>query len=141
LPTGTDSLEHVRILVSELLLSLVLVHAVVWLVLARTVPAPIASPRLFTFVVACQCVALASYIVSDLWWQSTPFDTIRGWLRMIFLLFDMGAFSLLFGFAKKICGLRANGFDVGCAPQTPHRSPRQAFGGNSREACLRQARA
>ena len=24
-------------------------------------------------------------------------------------------------------------------PQIPHRSPRQAFGGNSREACLRQA--
>lgn len=26
-------------------------------------------------------------------------------------------------------------------PQTPHHSPRQAFGGNSREAWLRQARA
>jgi hypothetical protein len=86
-----------RIIVSELLLSLVLAHAVVWLALARTMPAPTVSPRLFGFVVACQCVAFASYIVSDLWWQSTPFDMIRGWLRMIFLLFDMAAFSMLFG--------------------------------------------
>ena len=86
-----------NILVSELLLALVLAHAVAWLALARTMPAPIASPRLFAFVVACQFVALASYVVSDLWWQSTPFDMIRGWLRMIFLLFDMAAFSLLFG--------------------------------------------
>jgi hypothetical protein len=86
-----------RIIVGELLLSLVLAHAVVWLALARTMPAPTVSPRLFGFVVACQCVAFASYIVSDLWWQSTPFDMIRGWLRMIFLLFDMAAFSLLFG--------------------------------------------
>ena len=94
---GVTILFAGRILVSELLLSLVLVHAVVWLALARTMPAPIASPRLFGFVVACQCVAFASYIVSDLWWQSTPFDAIRGWLRMMFLLFDMAAFSLLFG--------------------------------------------
>jgi hypothetical protein len=86
-----------RILASELLLALVLVHAVISLALARTMPAPIASPRFFAFVVACQCVALASYIVSDLWWLSTPFDTIRGWLRMMFLLFDITAFSLLFG--------------------------------------------
>ena len=85
------------ILVSELLLGLVLAHAVAWLALARTMPALIASPRLFAFVVACQFVALASYVVSDLWWQSTPFDMIRGWLRMIFLLFDIAAFSLLFG--------------------------------------------
>jgi O-Antigen ligase len=86
-----------RILVSELLLSLVLVHALVWIALARALPAPMASPRLFGVVLACQCVAFASYIISDLWWQSTPFDTIRGWLRMIFLLVDMAAFSLLFG--------------------------------------------
>jgi hypothetical protein len=60
-------------------------------------PAPIPSPRSFAFVVACQCVALAGYIASDLWWQSTLFDMIRGWLRMMFLLLDMAAFSLLFG--------------------------------------------
>ena len=83
--------------VSELLLALVLAHAVVWLALARTTPAPIASPRLFGFVLACQFVGLASYIVSDLWWQSTPDDMIRGWLRMIFLFLDMAAFALLFG--------------------------------------------
>ena len=86
-----------RMPVSELLLALVLAHAVAWLALARTMPAPIASPRLFGFVLACQFVALASYIVADVWWQSTPFDMIRGWLRMIFLLLDMAAFALLFG--------------------------------------------
>ena len=83
--------------VSELLLALVLAHAVVWLALARTTPAAIASPRVFGFVLACQLVGLASYIVSDLWWQSTPFDMIRGWLRMIFLFLDLAAFALLFG--------------------------------------------
>ena len=83
--------------VSELLLALVVAHALVWLALARRMPAPIASPGLLGFVLACQFVALGSYIVSDLWWQSTPFDMIRGWLRMIFLLLDMAAFALLFG--------------------------------------------
>ena len=86
-----------NILVSELLLALVLAHAAIWLALTRATPAPIPSPRSFAFVVACQCVAFASYIASDLWWRSTPFDLIRGWLRMMFLLLDMAAFSLLFG--------------------------------------------
>ncbi|HEY5812374.1 MAG TPA: hypothetical protein VIT23_06955, partial [Terrimicrobiaceae bacterium] len=82
---------------SELLLLAVLTHAAVALALARTLPARFPSPRVLAFLLICQVVALGSYIVSDLWRQSLPFDMIRGWLRMTFLLVDTAAMALLFG--------------------------------------------
>ena len=82
---------------SEPLLVLVLLHGAVAVAQARVLPAPLPSPRAFTFLIVCQLIAFGSYVVTDLWRHSLPFDMIRGWLRMIFLLIDIAALSLLFG--------------------------------------------
>ena len=86
-----------KLLISELLLLVVLVHSAVTFALARVLPVSIPSPRTLIFLLICQLLALLSYIVSDLWHQSLPFDMIRGWLRMIFLLVDTFVLALLFG--------------------------------------------
>ena len=70
--------------------------------MARALPAPLPSPRILAFILLCQCVALGSYIVSDLWRQSLPSDMARGWLRMIFLLVDTAVLALLFGAGNRI---------------------------------------
>ena len=77
-----------KMLISELLLLVVLVHSAVTFAMARVLPASIPSPRTLILLLICQLLALLSYIVSDLWHQSVFFDMIRGWLRMIFLLVD-----------------------------------------------------
>ena len=82
---------------SELLLLIVLLHAALALVSTRALPAPLPCPRILALVLLCQIVAFASYIVSDLWHESLPFDFIRGWVRMIFLPLDIAALTLLFG--------------------------------------------
>ena len=84
-----------KIPLSELLLLVVLLHAAARADSTRNAPLP--SPRILAFVLVAQFVAFGSYIVSDLWHQSLPFDMIRGWLRMIFLLLDTVALALLFG--------------------------------------------
>ena len=86
-----------KIPLSELLLLVVLLHAALALTSTRNLPAPLPSPRILAFVLVAQFVAFGSYIVSDLWHQSLPFDMIRGWVRMIFLLLDTAALALLFG--------------------------------------------
>jgi hypothetical protein len=86
-----------RIPISELLLLIVLLHAALAVVSTRALPAPLPSPRILAFVLLCQLVAFASYIVSDLWHESLPFDFVRGWVRMIFLPLNIAALALLFG--------------------------------------------
>ena len=76
--------------VGELLLAMILAHAALWVALTGRLPAPIPSPRLLGFLVACQLVAFASYIFADLWRESSSVDMLRGWLRMVFILIDIG---------------------------------------------------
>jgi hypothetical protein len=83
--------------ISELLLLIVLAHAALAFLTTRALPAPLPSPRVLAFVLLCQLVAFASYIVSDLWRESLPFDFVRGWVRMIFLPLNIAALALLFG--------------------------------------------
>jgi hypothetical protein len=74
-----------------------LVHSAVTFAMARVFPVSIPSPRSLILLLFCQLLALLSYILSDFWHQSLPFDMIRGWLRMIFLLLDTFVLALLFG--------------------------------------------
>lgn len=83
--------------ISELLLLIVLAHAALAFLTTRALPAPLPSPRILAFVLLCQLVAFAGYIVSDLWRESLPFDFVRGWVRMIFLPLNIAALALLFG--------------------------------------------
>ena len=83
--------------ISELLLLIVLAHAALAFLTTRALPAPLPSPRILAFVLLCQLVAFASYIVSDLWRESLPFDFVRGWVRMGFLPLNIAALALLFG--------------------------------------------
>ena len=64
-----------NILVGELLLLIVLLHAALALASTRVLPAPLPSPRILTFLVIGQLVAFSSYIVSDLWLESVPLDS------------------------------------------------------------------
>jgi hypothetical protein len=82
--------------ISEFLLLGVVCHATLYIAVTRTLPAPVPAPRLLLFFCVCQLVAFESYIVSDLWWMSTPIDYVRGWSRMAFLLIDIVAFAFLF---------------------------------------------
>jgi hypothetical protein len=86
-----------KIPLSELVLLVVLLHAAIAFASARTLPAPLPSPRILVLVLLAQLVALGSYAFADLWRQSLPTDMIRGWLRMIFLMVNIAALSLLFG--------------------------------------------
>ena len=86
-----------RMPLSEPLMFIVLLHCAIVLAQACALPVRLPSPRTFATLIVCQLVAFASYVVADIWRQSLPFDMIRGWLRMIFLLIDIAALSLLFG--------------------------------------------
>ena len=69
-----------KIPLSELLLLVVLLHAALALTLHGTYrSSPVAA--VLAFVLVAQFVAFGSYIVSDLWHQSLPFDMIRGWVE------------------------------------------------------------
>jgi len=87
--------------IGELILLVVVGHALLWLALTRRSPAPLPSPRLLALFIFCQLVAFGSYIVTDLWRESIPVDMIRGWLRMIFVLIDIGGLALIFGGASR----------------------------------------
>jgi hypothetical protein len=87
--------------VDEILLCGILAHAVLWLVVARRLPASLPAPRVLAVLLICQVVAFAGYMISDLWRQSLPGDMVRGWSRMLFLAIDIGAFSLLFGASSR----------------------------------------
>jgi len=87
--------------VGELILAGVLGHAVLWVAITRRLPAPLPSPRVLGVLVACQMVSFASYIVADFWRDSAPVDMLRGWLRMVFILIDIGGLALLFGASER----------------------------------------
>lgn len=87
--------------VGELILLAVVGHAVVWAALTSRLPAPLPSPRLLGIFALCQVLALISYVVTDLWRESAPVDMIRGWLRMVFVLIDLGGLALLFGATER----------------------------------------
>ena len=52
-------------------------------------------PRYLNWLLALQAVATCALIFSDLWRGSESADFLRGWMRMILLLVDLFAFSLL----------------------------------------------
>lgn len=83
--------------VGEILLMGIVAHAGFWVLLTRRLPAHFPSFRLLMVFLTCQSIAWCAYIVSDLWWQSTMNDMIRGWLRMGFLLMDIWTLALMFG--------------------------------------------
>jgi hypothetical protein len=87
--------------VGELILLAVVGHAILWMALTSRLPAPLPAPRLLAVLAFCQGLALISYIVTDLWRESAPVDMIRGWLRMIFVLIDLGGLALLLGATER----------------------------------------
>jgi len=87
--------------VGELVLVALLGHAVLWIALFHRLPVQIPAPRLITLFAVCQALALMSYILSDLWRNSSPVDMIRGWLRMVFVLLDIGGLALLMGAGRR----------------------------------------
>ena len=87
--------------VGELILLAVVGHAILWMALTSRLLAPLPAPRLLAVFAFCQGLALISYIVTDLWRESAPVDMIRGWLRMIFVLIDLGGLALLLGATER----------------------------------------
>lgn len=83
--------------VGELVLLLLGLHAVLVMVSTRRLPAPVPAPRLMILIALSQGVALASYVVSDLWRESAAIDMLRGWLRMVFVLIDLATMALVLG--------------------------------------------
>jgi hypothetical protein len=88
--------------VGELLLLLVLLHATLLIALGQVAPARLPAPRLLTALVLSQGIALASYVLSDLWRESSNLDMLRGWLRMIFLLVDLLTMAILLGSGTRV---------------------------------------
>ncbi len=87
--------------VGELVLLAVCAHAILTVAVSKRLPAPAPAHRLLFLFAACQAVALASYVVSDIWRESTSIDMIRGWLRMIFVLIDIATLALVLGGSGK----------------------------------------
>jgi hypothetical protein len=87
--------------VDELLLGAVLVQMVLWIAFLRRLPGPIVSPRLLAVFLAAQVLALASYIIADLYRESASGDMVRGWSRMVFLGINILGFAQLFGVSRR----------------------------------------
>ncbi len=81
----------------ELLLFAAAAWALLIPALARAWPGDLWREPLFLAFLAAQGVALAAYVVSDLWRDSAPQDYVRGWSRMIFLAIDLAAVAYLVG--------------------------------------------
>jgi len=79
----------------------VLLLAVGWAVLVFSVshdwPGRLWSDPIFLMLMIGQAVALAAYVVSDLYRGSEMHDLVRGWARMIFLAADLAAVAYLLG--------------------------------------------
>jgi hypothetical protein len=100
--------------VGELVLLALLGHALLWIVLFQRLPVALPSPRLIGLFAVCQALALMSYILSDLWRNSFPVDMIRGWLRMVFVLLDMGGLALLMGVGRRAFIFFQIGSSISC---------------------------
>jgi hypothetical protein len=81
----------------ELVLMVVCLHAMIVVALTKRLPSPIPAYRLLYVFIGFQAVALFSYVISDLWRESSNVDMIRGWLRMIFVIIDMATLGLVLG--------------------------------------------
>lgn len=83
--------------VGEFLLILVCLHAALALASTGRLPAQAPAPRMLLLFGLSQAIALASYVITDLWRESAGVDMLRGWLRMIFVLVDLGGMALILG--------------------------------------------
>ncbi len=98
--------------VGELVLILVTGWAFLVLALTHEWPGPLVRNPLFVALMVCQGVALAAYVVSDVYRGSTPHDMARGWGRMVFLAIDLAAVAYLLGcsarnFPRFVLGVQA----------------------------------
>lgn len=87
--------------VGEFVLIGVCLAALLTLLVTRRWPWIVPAPRILTLFVAGQAVAIASYILTDLWRESATVDLVRGWLRMIFVLLDVTALAMLCGVTER----------------------------------------
>ncbi len=77
------------------------------------ITAPLLREPLFFILLAAQAVAFGSYVVTDLWRETSTGDILRGWSRMMFLGIDVIAMALLFG-ARASCFIWSQlGFALG----------------------------
>lgn len=83
--------------VGELLLFVSAAWALLIVALSHLWPGPLWRNPVFLGLMVCQAVALASYVVSDVYRGSDPRDFMRGWARMIFLAVDLAAVAYLVG--------------------------------------------
>ncbi len=67
----------------------------------RRLPGELFRLPLFWLLFAGQVVALAAYVVSDLYRETSANDMLRGWSRMVFLAIDVIAVAYLFGEKKE----------------------------------------
>ena len=81
----------------ELMLLAAAGWAVLIVILAHAWPSRIWRDPVFTVLMVGQAVALAAYVVSDIYRGSLPHDMARGWARMIFLGADLAAVAYLLG--------------------------------------------
>jgi hypothetical protein len=86
--------------VGELVLCVVFGWIVLCALVNGSLPAELPRTQLFRVLLACQVVAFAAYVVSDLYRHSTPHDIARGWARMVFLAIDIIGIAYLFGCSK-----------------------------------------
>ena len=85
----------------EILLLAVVAWVGLCVVVHQAVPGPLLRARLFLALLAAAGIALAGYIVSDLYRQSHPRDMARGWSRLIFLAIDLVGVAYLFGRSRR----------------------------------------
>lgn len=83
--------------------------------LTGRIAAPYFREPLLWLLIAAQGLALVSYIVSDIFRETTTNDILRGWSRMIFLSLDIAGIAYLFGadrrsFLVTQIGLALSGF-------------------------------
>ncbi len=83
--------------VGELVLIAVCGWSALALALTRRWPSPLWQNGWFAAFLASQAIALAAYVVSDLYRGTTSHDMARGWGRMAFLALDVVAMACLFG--------------------------------------------
>lgn len=83
--------------VGEFVLFAIAAGAVLLAAVGRVLPSPLLQNRLFLVLLLAQAVALAAYVVTDLYRGSTPHDMARGWARMVFLAVDFFAVACLLG--------------------------------------------
>jgi hypothetical protein len=88
--------------VSEIFLLAFAAYASLCLLLNRRLPAPLLANRFFGFLLVCQAIAFAGYLIADFYRDSAPGDAFRGWARMVFLAVDISSIGLLFGKSPRV---------------------------------------